>query len=115
MIDTYSSSKSFNGAVFTAPVSGIYSFYVTVQQDSSTIGYVYLKRNRHNESPTTIAHGKRGDYGGVNGNVIVQSTIFLTKNDLVHVTFEGRLCDLADITTTYFEGRLISKIDSSMI
>ena len=115
IFDAYSSSKSFNGTVFTAPVPGIYSFYVTVEQECCYHGHVYLNRQRNDDGPTTIAYGVRAENNGLHGNIVVQATVLLTKNEFVYVKFEGRLFDLHESNTTYFEGRLISKIDSSEI
>ena len=115
MVDTYGSSKSFNGTVFTTPVSGLYSFYVTVRHDSKHYGHVYLNGHRQNDSCITIAHGVRALDTDRPDNITVQATTFLTKNDLIYVQLEGTLSYLTDCSTTYFEGRLISKIDSSMI
>ena len=118
MIDTYNSSKSFNGTVFTAPVSGIYSFYVTVQHESEEYGHVYLNLNRQDDvidDYITIAHGVRAGDSDRAADITVQATNFLTKNDFVFVHLQGTFNDLTDFSTTYFEGRLISKIDSSMI
>ena len=113
--DAYGSSKSFNGTVFTAPVPGIYSFYVTVRQESGDYGYVYLNRHRNDAKPTTIATGVRAEDAGRHGNIVVQATVLLTKNEFVYVKFEGRLYDLNEFNTTYFEGRLISKTGSPEI
>ena len=113
--DAYGSSKSFNGTVFTAPVAGIYSFYVTVRQEAGDYGHVYLNRHRNDASPTTIAHGVRAECAGRHGNIVVQATVLLTKNEFVYVKFEGTLYDLNEVDTTYFEGRLISKTGASEI
>ena len=114
IFDAYSSSKSFNGTVFTAPVPGIYSFYVTVRQESGEHGHVYLYRQRNDEGPITISHGLRAEDQGLDGNIVVQATVLLTKNELVYVKFGGRLYNVNKFTT-YFEGRLISKTGSSEI
>ena len=115
MFDAYSYPKSFNGTVFTAPVPGIYSFYVTVQQSSGDYGHLYLNRQRKDEGPITIAHGLRAEDQELDGNIVVQATVLLTKNEVVYVKFEGELHNVNEFNTTYFEGRLISKTGSSEI
>ena len=64
--------SGFNGTVFTAPVDGIYSFYVTTRQDSVTSGHVYLYQIKEGQHHTVIAHGSRVDDQNRNGNIVVQ-------------------------------------------
>ena len=58
-----------------------------------------------------IAHGSRVDDQSRNGNIVVQATVELEDGDDVYVRLEGHLFDLGEPTTTYFEGRLVSKVN----
>ena len=109
--DVYGDNYGFNGTFFTAPVDGIYTFYVTTRQDSVTTGHVYLYQIKEAEHHVNVAHGSRSDDQNRNGNIIVQATIQVYAGEQVYVRLEGHLFDLGDATATYFEGRLISKID----
>ena len=68
-----------------------------------------------------IAYSRRASYtpgsytpGNTNsGHVSVSVTLKLQQNDKVKAKFTGYLNNLNDPKTTYFEGRLISKLESS--
>ena len=100
----------FDDTIFTAPIDGIYSFYVTTRHYSSReTGFVYLYHN-DNKKQIVAAQGSRAESQGAKGNISVQATIVLQKDELVYIGFNGTLTDLSVESTTYFEGRLISKI-----
>ena len=107
----YGDNCGFDGSFFTAPGPGIYSFHVTTRQDSVTTGNVYLYHIKSSANHVIVGHGSRSDDQNRNGNIIVQATIKLYGHEKVYVRLEGHLFDLGDATTTYFEGRLVSKID----
>ena len=106
-------NNAFNGTTFTAPTDGIYSFYVTVRQTrvhNAYNGSVYIYHNDSKEQ-TIVAKDIRADNVGMIGRISVQATVLLRKGELVYVGLKGYLWDLGAESTTYFEGRLISKID----
>ena len=103
-------NDAFNGIMFTAPIGGIYSFYVTVQQASHQHGFVDLYHNDSKEQ-TIVAKGSRAEDRNFDGQISVQATIILRKNEMIYVGIRGHLADLGAESTTYFEGRLISKIN----
>ena len=105
-------NDAFNGTTFTAPTDGIYSFYVTVRQTSINNGRVCIYHNDSKEQ-TIVAKGICNRHEYRNGHISVQATVLLRKGELVYVGLNGYLSDLGAESTTYFEGRLISKIDIS--
>ena len=73
-------------------------------------GYAYIYVNENE-----IAHSERGDSDdySYNGHVSVSVTIKLQRGDKVKAKFRQWLYNLNEATTTYFEGRLISKLESA--
>ena len=102
----YNYGGHFDGSYFTAPEDGIYSFYLTSAQASIGSGYAYIYVNSNE-----IARSKRSSYNSYSGNVSVFATIKLQQNDKVKAQFKSYLYNLNDSKTTYFEGRLISKLE----
>ena len=92
-------------------MTGIYAFYVTTRQASADDGRVFLK-TREGDEVIVVAQGMRAEDRSFNGNIVVQATLFLKENSVVFVGMSGSLSDLGAAKSTYFEGRLITKIDT---
>ena len=103
----YNYGDHFDGSFFTVPQDGIYTFYLTARQKSYYTGYAYIYVNEKE-----IAHSIRHGYSNYRGHVAVSVTIKLQRDDKVKAKFSGNLYDLSESKTTYFEGRLISKLES---
>ena len=103
----YNYGGHFDGSYFTAPEDGIYSFYLTSAQASSGSGYAYIYVNSNE-----IARSRRRGNSDYNGHVSVSLTVKLQQGDKVKAIFESYLYSLNDSKTTYFEGRLISKLEN---
>ena len=104
----YNYGYHFDGSFFTVPEDGIYTLYLTARQSSGASGYAYIYVNENQ-----IAYSRREDNNNRYGNVSVSVTIKLQRDDKVKARFSGTLLDLHESKTTYFEGRLVSKIESS--
>ena len=104
----YNYGDHFDGSFFTVPEDGIYTFYLTARQTSSTSGYAYIYVNENE-----IANSVRSDNHSSNGHVSVSITIRLQRDDKVKAKFSGTLYDTDEAKTTFFEGRLISKLESA--
>ena len=104
----YNYGDHFDGSFFTVPEDGIYAFHLTATQQSSSNGYAYIYVNENQ-----IANSVRADHHSYNGHVSVSVTIKLQRDDKVKAKFSGSLSPLTDAKFTYFEGRLISKIESA--
>ena len=76
----------FDGTHFTAPARGIYSFYVTVRQASSTTGHVYLYSNGE-----IASHSQRADYNGYAGSIVIQARLLLEKGYKVRAPISDTL------------------------
>ena len=81
---------------------------MTARQSSSYSGIAYIYVNENE-----IANSFRSESNGYGGHVSVSVTIKLQRDDKVKAKFTGNLYDLGEAKTTYFEGRLISKIESA--
>ena len=101
----YNYGGHFDGSFFTAPENGIYSFYLTSAQASSSSGYAYIYVNDN-----LIAQSRRRGTNNYDGSVSVSVTVKLQQDDKVKAEFRHHLSDLNSAKTTYFEGRLISKL-----
>ena len=80
----YNCGGAFNGSRFTATCEGIYSFYVTVYQSSSSYGHLYLYQDG-----SLIAQSQRAVYEGRRGSLVVQATLKLTKGMQIWAVFGG--------------------------
>ena len=81
---------------------------MTARQSANTHGDAYVYVNGEE-----IAHSQRGAYKSYPGYVSVSVTLKLQQNDKVKAKFEDSVNNLNEPKTTYFEGRLISKLESS--
>ena len=109
----YNYGDHFDGSFFTVPEDGIYTFYLTARQASttgqaSTAGYAHIYVNE-----IQIAYSLHSESSVYTSNVSVSVTIKLQRDDKVKAAFSGNLFYLNEAKTTYFEGRLISKIESA--
>ena len=85
----YNCGEAFNGSHFKATCEGIYSFYVTVYQASSSYGNVYLY-----QGGSAIAQSTRAGYDSRRGSLTVQATLKLTKGMQIYAVFDGSgLCE----------------------
>jgi len=80
---------------------------LTARQASSAGGYAYIYVNE-----TEIAYSTQSDNHNNSGHVAVSVTIKLQRDDKVKAKFNGSLSNFSESKTTYFEGRLISKLES---
>ena len=80
---------------------------MTARQQSSSGGYAYIYVNEKE-----IAFSTQSDHHSYSGHVVVSVTIKLQRDDKVKAKFNGSLSNFSESKTTYFEGRLISKLES---
>ena len=108
----YNHGSHFDGSTFTAPVKGIYTFFVTALQKSFSFGFLSFFMNGNAVSYTKRSNcNKASVQENVNsGPLLLQITLQLEKNDIVNANFAGSFFNLDDPQTTYFEGRLVSVI-----
>ena len=103
----YNYGDHFDGSFFTVPEDGIYTFYLTAKQyTKSYYGYAYIYVNENEIAQSLGATSNQN-------HVSISLTIKLQRDDKVKAKFTGNLYDLGEAKTTYFEGRLISKIESA--
>ena len=104
----YNLGNFFDGTYFTAPENGLYSFYACCEQGASSYGYIslYLNGNSRIYARTRTSND---DYGGRFINIY--TTMKLVKNDKVYVGFYGNLYATDHAPATFFEGRLIARLD----
>ena len=102
----YNLGNFFDGTYFTVPENGLYSFNAFCLQKSSRNGWIHLYLN-NNEQIYALRAESNNNYGSVN----IDTTLKLAKNDKVDVRFYGDLCNTNVERTTYFEGRMIARLD----
>ena len=102
----YNLGNFFDGTYFTVPVSGLYSFYLCSRHASSNAGWVYLFLNGE-----LHIWASRSSTGSNTGLVSIDPTLKLEKNDKIDARFHGTLSDTQNAMTTYFQGRLIARLD----
>ena len=102
----YNLGHYFDGTYFTIPENGLYYFKACCMQHSSNYGaiYLYLNDNQH-------IYARRAESNSSYGFVNIDTTLKLVKNDKVHVRFHGDLYYTNQPETTYFEGRMIARLD----
>ena len=102
----YNLGNFFDGTYFTVPENGLYSFYACCRQKSSSYGEIrlYLNNNGH-------IYADRAESNNNCGFVNIDTTLKLAKNDKVDVRFRGDLMDTKFEQSTYFQGRMIARLD----
>ena len=105
----YNLGNHFDGSIFTAPFKGIYTFNVCAGHQSETNGYVdlYVNELKTVNSQRNCNEETRDSFS----NIWLHTTLQLKKGDEISIWLEGDLYDLNDESSTFFEGRLISRID----
>ena len=102
----YNLGNFFDGTYFTVPENGLYSFNAFCGQNSSNYGGIRLHVNDN-----LHIYAERAESNNRLGFVNIDTTLKLVKNDKVDVRFSGTLGDTNDSMTTYFEGRMIARLD----
>ena len=107
----YNFGNYFDGTIFTAPQTGLYSFLAQFNRwghyskESDVYAYLFV-------NGTDIAISYTRSYA--DNDIIpfvLQTTLKLAKGDKVEVRPEGKVYKADDRQWTYFEGRFISRID----
>lgn len=119
----YNYGNHFDGSIFTAPLTGLYSFTSIAQYESRTLPRIYyLNRSRIllvGCSQGLIASAVSNDVIDMKepseivnvGTILLQTTVQLNAKDEVYIKLEGTFDYLYRPDLTYFEGRLVSVID----
>ena len=102
----YNIGNYFNGTIFTAPLTGLYSFHATSEQTNSNSASISLDING---TTKTRQESRQNNYSY--GNVTIQTTLTVYKGDKVGIGFGGKHACSNVSYKTFFEGRLISRID----
>ena len=102
----YNIGNYFNGTIFTAPLNGLYSFHATSEQLSSHSASIFLYIN----GSTKTRQDSRQNNDSY-ANVTIQTTLKIGKGDKVEIRFGGKLANSDVNNKTYFEGRLVSRIN----
>ena len=102
----YNHGSCFDGTYFTVPENGLYCFNATCYQASSYYGQIFLYVNG-NEHVWTARAETNNEEGFVN----IDTTLELAKNDKVHVRLYGKFDNLTVKQTTFFEGRLVARLN----
>ena len=97
----YNIGNGFDGKVFVAPQSGLYSFSAMFEQYNNYVATIHIYLN-----------GVENVFvSNFFGCLTIQKTLKITKNDKVEVRLNGKVCNTNNIRSTFFEGRFISCID----
>ena len=99
----YNIGDHFNGSHFTVPYDGLFSFNAKAIQHSKKEGVFYFYVNGLEKSRV-----KAHNIDVTQGNVSLDKTLELKKNDKVHLGCSGDLFDM-NKDTCFFEGKLILK------
>ena len=102
----YNLGNYFDGTYFTVPENGLYYFKACCLQASTNYGYIHLYLNDKQHIYAVRAESNNND-----GFVNIDTTLKLVKNDKVHVRFYGDLYQTHYALTTYFEGRMVARLD----
>ena len=104
----YNLGNFFDGTYFTVPENGLYSFHACCRHFSRNIGRISLK---YGGSETPLISAER-EYRESNiGYVKIDTTVKLVKNSKVNVPFSGDLFNTNHSGSTWFEGRMIARLD----
>jgi len=102
----YNLGHFFDGTYFTVPENGLYYFKACCTQKSSIYGQIDLFLN-----DTSHIYTSRAESNNKDGFVNIDTTLKLVKNDKVHVRFQGNLYWTNEAKTTFFEGRMVARLD----
>jgi len=102
----YNLGHYFDGTYFTVPENGLYYIKAFCWQQSSNNGEIYLFLNDN-----VHIYAYRGESNNNGGFVNIDTTLKLVKNDKVHVGFNGNLGWTNEAKTTFFEGRMVARLD----
>ena len=102
----YNIGNYFDGTTFTAPKTGLYSFNATAIQYQSN-SRIELYANNALKMSMIDNPGTGGSYG----NMVIQTTLKLAKDEKVEIRFSGKLLGAVDSELTCYEGRFISPIE----
>ena len=102
----YNLGNYFDGTYFTVPENGLYYFKACCQQMSSNYGDIILYLNDKQHIYVTRAESNNNG-----GSVNIDTTLKLVKNDKVHIRFYGDFYYTHDGNSTYFEGRMIARLE----
>ena len=98
----YNIGNHFNESLFTVPYDGVYFFNANAIQHSTSEGIFYLSVNGTKMSVVKSVNAQQ------KGNIVLNKTLELKKNDKVTLDCGGHLYDL-NKNTFFFEGKLIEK------
>ena len=104
----YNIGNHFDGSIFKAPIKGIYTFNACAGHKSVSTGHVDLDLN----GDSVVNSQRVCSEGSINYlNLWLSTTLKLEIGDQISLALNGDLFALNDSTSTFFEGRLISKLD----
>ena len=102
----YNIGSHFDGKIFTAPITGLYTFFTTAEHSGgSGVATVFVYLNGLQKF-----YRRSNSTAGAWGNVSIQTTLKVAQGDKVEVRFNGRLAGAQDANKTQFEGRLLSNL-----
>ena len=102
----YNYGDCFDGAVFNAPVDGLYIFYATAFHNSYIDGKICLKENYEDAAVTYQCSANENSL--CSSGITLQATLDLDKDDTVTIEMTGEFKYLDDHFKTYYEGRLLT-------
>ena len=104
----YNVGNHFDGSIFTAPINGLYAFTACAGHKSVSTGNVSLRIGEDH-----FVHSEQTcSEGNINAsNIWLTATLDLQVGEKVSIALNGDLCDLDYSCSTFFEGRLVSKLD----
>ena len=104
----YNFGNYFDGTHFIVPENGLYTFNVSCEQKSSSHGTAYIHLN---DSMQTSASKISKSNATAAGTVKIQITLKLLKFDKIDVRFASNIYNTNGEHNTYFEGRLIARLN----
>ena len=103
----YNIGNHFDGTIFAAPTTGLYTFHATSEQFNNTGDASIFVHVNGRPKLQSRNYTKSNDFGFVT----IQTTLKIAEDDKVEVRFNGKLSDANNTMKTHFEGRLISELN----